>query len=393
MRAIFYSHGGAGNHGCDALVRSTAKIIKKGEHNVDSILLFSYRAEDDYKYNIDSVVDRITNLSYQRGTLKYYFNALLYKLGLKNIFIREKHRKLFDAVKPGDICFSIGGDNYTYDGWPEVLAFVNSELKKRGAKTIFWGCSISEELSKNELFINDMRSFDLITVREPISYKLFAEAGIEDNVVLVSDPAFELDIMDHNIQQYFIDNKPVVGINLSPLIMNCETSNNMSLDNYRELVKYLLGNTDYNILLVPHVVWEGNDDREAMRLIYEDFKSARIACLPDMDCTQIKGAIGHCRFFIGARTHATIAAYSQNIPTLVVGYSVKAKGIAESLFGTYQNYVFPVQDLKAPNDLVEAFKWLEANGESIRNILSVQMSEYQERCYAGIERLNKIIKA
>ena len=342
---------------------------------------------------MDSIVDDIINLSYQRGTLKYYFNALLYKIGFKNVFIREKHRKLFNAVKPGDICFSVGGDNYTYDGWPELLAYVNRQLKKRGAKTVFWGCSISEELCMNEMFINDMRSFDLITVREPLSYKLFQDAGIKDNVVMVSDPAFELDITDYDIRQHFDNDKPVVGINLSPLILNCETSDNITLDNYRKLVEYLLDNTDYNILLVPHVVWDDNDDRDAMRMIYEAFKSDRIACLPDMDCTRIKGAIGHCHFFIGARTHSTIAAYSQNIPTLVVGYSIKAKGIAESLFGSYVGYVLPVQDLKMPEDLTEAFKWLETNEESIRKTLKHQMAQYREQCYAGLEALNKIVEA
>lgn len=393
MRAIFYSHGGAGNHGCEALVRSTAKILKKSLDNVESIRLFSYRADDDQKYGIGTIVNDITNLSNERGTLKYYLNALKYKLGFKNTFIREQHKKLFDAIRSGDVCFSVGGDNYTYDGWPELLAYVNRELKKRGAKTVFWGCSISEELARNKTFLDDMLTFDLITVREPISYKLFKDAGITDNVVMVSDPAFELDITSHDVKKYFENDKPVVGINLSPLIMSCETADNVTLDNYRSLVKYLLENTDYNLLLVPHVVWFGNDDREAMRLIYDEFKNVRIACLPDMDCTQIKGAIGNCRFFIGARTHATIAAYSQNIPTLVVGYSVKAKGIAESLFGTHENYVLPVQNLKDAQDLVNAFKWLEANEQDIKNTLTVKMPQYREQCYAGIERLKSIINS
>lgn len=391
MKAILYSHGGAGNHGCEALVRSTAQIIGKQIDGIESIELYSYRSDDDMYYGINRVVDQITNLTYKKNTLKYYLNAILYKSGLKNVFVREQHKKLFQSVRKNDICFSVGGDNYTYDGWPELLAYVNTQLKKRGAKTIFWGCSISEDLIKNEAFLKDMHSFDLITVREPISYQLFQDAGIKNNVVLVSDPAFELNITDHDINQYFPDNKEVIGINLSPLIMACETTDNATLKNYQALVRYLLDKTDYNILLVPHVVWKGNDDREAIELIHKDIESPRVASLPDMDCTELKGAIGHCKYFIGARTHATIAAYSQNVPTLVVGYSVKAKGIAESLFGTYKNFVLPVQDLKAPQDLTDAFKWLEANGTSIKEVLSQRMPEYRQQCYVGIERLKQLI--
>lgn len=399
MKIILYSHGGAGNHGCEALVRSTAKVIKSSVNKDYKVSLFSYQAGEDEHYNVGEVVDSITNLpKYKRGTSQYYMNALLYKLGFKNIFTQLRHQRLFQAVRKGDVCVSVGGDNYTYDGWPEVLAYVNTQLKKRGAKTVFWGCSISKELVKDKTFLNDMHSFDLITVREPISYQLFQDAGIKDNVVLVSDPAFELNVVDYDIKQHFNNNNPIVGINLSPLVMSCETSNNATLDNYQTLVNYILDKTDYNVLFVPHVVWSGNDDRVAIKLLYDGLvktgvskTNGRVACLPDMDCTRLKGAIGHCKFFIGARTHATIAAYSQNVPTLVVGYSIKAKGIAESLFGTYKDYVLPVQELKQKEDLTKAFLWLESNERSIIETLNKKIPEYKKGCYNGIERLRNII--
>ena len=45
---------------------------------------------------------------------------------------------------------------------------------------------------------------------------------------------------------------------------------------------------------------------------YEEFKdTGRVIILPDhLKCHQYKGYIARMRFFIGARTHATIAAYS-----------------------------------------------------------------------------------
>lgn len=390
MKTILYSHSGSGNHGCEALVRSTAKILLSAGV-LDEGYLFSYCANEDSHYGLNNIINHIEENSLKKSSLEYYIRALLYKMGYKYALAKLKHKALFKAVNKGDLCMAIGGDCYTYDGWPELLAYVNRQLKKRGAKTVFWGCSISEDLVKNEAFLKDMRSFDLITVREPISYNLFVNAGIKDNVVLVSDPAFELDVTEHDIRQYFNNDNPVVGINLSPLIMSCETSDNATLSNFRALVKHLLGNTDYNILLVPHVVWKGNDDREAMNLIYDEFKCDRIACLPDMDCTKIKGAIGHCRFFIGARTHATIAAYSQFVPTLVVGYSVKAKGIAESLFGTFEHYVLPVQNLKEKDELTKAFLWIESHEEEIIDTLRDKMPEYRKACYNGTERLSEIV--
>ena len=80
--------------------------------------------------------------------------------------------------------------------------------------------------------------------------------------------------------------------------------------------------------------------------------------IEDQDAMRLKGIISQCRFFVGARTHSTIAAYSCCVPTLVVGYSVKAKGIARDLFGSETNYVLPVQAIENAETLPQFFSWM-----------------------------------
>ena len=92
-----------------------------------------------------------------------------------------------------------------------------------------------------------------------------------------------------------------------------------------------------------------------------------------------KGYISRCRMFIGARTHATIAAYSTCVPTLVLGYSVKSKGIARDIFGTEEHYVLPVQELRNPDELADGFDWLSANETTVRDHLIKTMPEYKAR--------------
>ena len=90
-------------------------------------------------------------------------------------------------------------------------------------------------------------------------------------------------------------------------------------------MKYIIDESNATIALIPHVVWENNDDRKVLRKLYEDLgKNKRIVLVEDHTAPELKYIISHCRLFIGARTHATIAAYSSLVPTLVVGYSVKA---------------------------------------------------------------------
>ena len=53
----------------------------------------------------------------------------------------------------------------------------------------------------------------------------------------------------------------------------------------------------------------------------------------EFNASQIKQVISQFHFFIGARTHATIAAFSSGVPTISIAYSVKAKGINKDLLG------------------------------------------------------------
>ena len=67
---------------------------------------------------------------------------------------------------------------------------------------------------------------------------------------------------------------------------------------------------------------------------------------------------------MGARTHSTIAAYSSDVPTLVIGYSVKSRGIATDLFGSYENYCLPVQELSEPEALIKGYEWIIHNSRN-----------------------------
>ena len=78
----------------------------------------------------------------------------------------------------------------------------------------------------------------------------------------------------------------------------------------------------------------------------------------DAPAALLKGYISKCSFFVGARTHSTIAAYSTGVPTLVIGYSVKSRGIATDLFGAYENYVIPVQDICDPQALIRSYEFI-----------------------------------
>ena len=79
------------------------------------------------------------------------------------------------------------------------------------------------------------------------------------------------------------------------------------------------------------------------------------------------------------------------VPTLVVGYSVKARGIATDLFGTAENYVLPVQSLQKREELLTAFEWLKEHEKEQRSHLQKIMPEYKERAAQGGELLSQLL--
>ena len=378
-----YYHGGSANHGCEAIVRSTAKIL-----GVKPVL-FSTSPEEETKYGVDQVATVVEDsyIPVKKGTLEYLICALDNKLHHHDYeFVRRGHRKMLQKVNRGDVCLSIGGDNYCYPG-ADKLGYYNRMLQEKGCKTVLWGCSIEPSVL-TELVIADLKSYDLITVRESLSYEGLKNAGIVDNVLLCSDPAFQLDVAPCLLPEGFTADN-TIGINVSPLAADC---GNLVMENYMELIRYILEETEWHVLLIPHVVKPDSDDRETLMKLYQAFSdSGKIAVIEDRNCMELKGIISQCRMFIGARTHATIAAYSTCVPTLVAGYSIKARGIAKDIFGSAEHYVVPVQGFDSLECLKNAFIWLCDHENEIRHHLLETMPNYARNAYCGASVLKKLI--
>lgn len=366
-----YYHGGAANHGCEAIVRSTAKIM--GE----PLELWSTSPNEDIRYGLDQIVSvrEDTCIPAKKRSAAYLRGALHRKLlGDDYRFIVDGHRAFFSQVHKGDICFSIGGDNYCYSG-TDRLGYYNKALHRIGAKTVLWGCSVEPDSLVGDV-VDDLKLYDLITVRESLSYEGLIKAGVTENVMLVSDPAFQLDRADCPLPTPCRPGN-TVGVNVSPLAAD---AGSMVMENYEALVSYILEHTDMDVLLLPHVVKAETDDRDTLRVLLARFaESGRVAMAEDHNCMELKGMISQCRFFVGARTHATIAAYSTCVPTLVAGYSVKARGIAKDIFGTDENYVVPVQSFRTRDTLTNAFCWLMERETGVKEHLDAVIPEYRKK--------------
>ncbi len=383
---ILYMHAGSKNHGCEAIVNSTVKLIaaKRREQGIDTklpVLVVSNSVQEDQQYSLgrlekDGLCKLVEDRHIDRDFLAHVFYYGYRKIsGDRESFQRYKYKDAFREYKilvenykkanPGvafegePLAVSIGGDNYCYPEMVEDLILAHNVFRKKGFETVLWGCSIEPDSLKDKKLVADLLAYSKIYARESITYNALIDAGIPKcQLELRKDPAFELETTKVSIPKHFHPGK-TVGINLSPMVQEKETVPGITIENYRNFIKYLLDETDQNIALIPHVVWERNDDRRPLEELYLEFKDTkRVVLIGDAPASELKGYISQCSFFVGARTHSTIAAYSSGVPTLVIGYSVKSRGIATDLFGSYDNYVLPVQDLKEPDEMIKAYKWV-----------------------------------
>lgn len=382
-KIVMYYHGGSKNHGCEAIVRATSKIL-----DMQMMFLYTSAIEEDQQYGLESIVDLQNDIGepLKRGSIDFIRAATCHKLFHNDCkYIELSHKEFFDSVKRDDVYLSIGGDNYCYKG-RDILGYYNKCIHKRGAKTVLWGCSF-DPADMTDKIAKDIKQYDLIIAREQISYEILK--SVNPNTVLLPDPAFQLDKEELPLPEGFVEGN-TIGINLSPLVSDY-ADGKLIIDNYRLLMRYIIETTDYNVALIPHVVKEGNDDRAILTELYQEFKETnRVVMIEDCNCMQLKGYISRCRMFVGARTHATIAAYSTCVPTLVAGYSVKAIGIARELFGTDEHYVVPVQEFKSSEDLTKAFMWMQQREEEIRSHLEKTIPDYKARILEAKELIEKI---
>ena len=381
-RLLMYMHAGSGNHGCEAIVNSVCHMVK------EKVTLLSYYGEEDEKYSLKDLCHIVSERRFEEHKFAHVLYYGYRKItGDRESFIRYRYGDVMKG-KAAPLAISIGGDNYCYDNMLSDLRLANSAFNRKGVRTVLLGCSIEPELLRREDIVADLMRYHTIIARESITYEALKEMVNEQTgeiggrkempqILCYPDPAFTLLKKELPLPEGFAEGN-TVGINVSPMIQDNEKESGITMECYEALIQYIIENTGFQIALIPHVVWARNDDRKPIHTLYEKFKdTGRVVEIGDGTCEELKGYISRCRLFVGARTHATIAAYSSCVPTLVVGYSVKARGIARDLFGQEEHYVLPVQSLRNRDDLVKEFQWLSSQEKEIREKLEKKIPDYR----------------
>ncbi|PEI95111.1 hypothetical protein CN679_04490 [Bacillus pseudomycoides] len=386
MKIMMFAHGGSLNRGCEAIVRSSTNIIKEKVDETKIYLVSSKPETDKIITKLDGIYDGST-----KNIAKYSYDWWMALLKVKlfndeSYAIAKMEDNIIKHIKNMDVCLSIGGDNYCYGEQP-ALYEINKKVKAAGKKLVLWGCSIGEE-DMSERKLGDLKQFDLILARETLTYNMLKNKGL-NNVKLCADPAFTMEKEELKLPKGWQEGN-TIGLNFSPLVWNRNKDSQVAV---RDLINHILDTTDSTIALTPHVMQDGNNDYEVLYTYYEEFKNTgRVIILPNnLNAIQYKGYIARMRFFIGARTHATIAAYSNCVPTMVLGYSIKSKGIAKDLFGE-EKLVLNIEEISNSNKLKAKFDEMVREEGQLKSKLEQTMPNIKKMSYKAVEYLQELAK-
>lgn len=386
-RYFFPFHLDGGNRGCEGIAKGTAKIL-----NCKSENLLAYCQD----ITLD---DRLGLSSYVRLIQKKDINLInkifrKVELLLANTIYQKRYthakysyNELFAQMKNGDIMLSTGGDMLCYD--QNDVTLTNNYVAKKGYKTVLWGCSMGEENLTEEKRAS-LKNFSLIYARESLSYEFFKSLGLK-NVICYPDPAFVLDPEPVDLPSC-LKNNSVIGLNLSNYVTGGFNLDSKFGKEIKVLINHILNDTNFHILLIPHVMWNGQDDRIISNYTFELYRNTGRVHIFESDkynYLQIRYVISKCHSFIGARTHAVISAYSTCTPTIALGYSIKSKGIAKDL-GLSEKLVVESSSKNSKYGLIESFEYMLRNYDGIKEHLCSVIPEYRIKPYTVLEHIKKI---
>jgi colanic acid/amylovoran biosynthesis protein len=390
QRILMIGHGGYYNRGCEAIVRCTATMLRE-RFPASALVLASYDPAGDLAHSF-GLVDHIVPHFSRKWTPLWGIAVAADRLKAGS-GRRWRLRAVRDAIRRSDLVLSIGGDNYCY-GELDMYYYLDDFARRHEVPVVLWGASVETEAASSAK-LRDLSSFDLITARESITVGNLARIGISSTVKHSADPAFLLPSQPVDIHPFWPKGDGVLGLNISPLAARYHQrrASEDLLGICARTLQHAIDKHRVGVVIIPHVTepmpgvecW--NDDLAFMKpLVTRTRRPGRVGIVPpELNAMEMKYVISKCRYFIGARTHSTISALSQGIPTVSMGYSVKAHGINIDLFG-HSRHVCDVRGLQA-GDLSTAIDRLVDDEKEIRDRLKEELPRVRERALRAVEYL------
>jgi colanic acid/amylovoran biosynthesis protein len=300
-----------------------------------------------------------------------------------------------------------GGDVFSsdYGALSRHLAPL-SVAQRRGVPVFFLGHSIGRFLTAHdaESWLRCARRSVGVTVRESSSHQYVVETlGLREVAVRqAADTAFLLEPASPErgrdlARRCGLDEaRPAVACSVSQgIVCYSPQDSEEHARAWTRLVEHIAADGQRQVLVVPHVQEreEHNDDRVlAARLVRSLRHLPSVLAAPDeASAADYKRLISGCAFGVAERMHAAIAGFSSCVPTLTVGYSIKAEGIVRDAYGDAHGVLVPLPRFVAPGQAAALFDRAWTRRDELAGRLAARLPGSIQGALANFEVLRELM--
>jgi colanic acid/amylovoran biosynthesis protein len=381
------------NRGSAAIVESTMRLFAAAEPAA-TFAMPAWDPAQDRRDLPEEVAARVELVPLPRGN-RFVTHLRRYRPGARTwlasgLVMRLVPPAVRRAIDAADAVLSVGGDLYAGDyGFPVVVYAQDAYALARGKPVYLWGASLGEwPAGSRRLLAAHLERFERLFLRDGLSLARAAELVPRARTAPTLDPAFTLPPASFDFDG---PARFDLGLNLSGLAFNLKgvtdrRTQGRVLERLLAAFGAATGIAAPEVLLLPHVFRAGDDgdDHHFLDALQRAYAGpARLTLAPrGRRAGEYKWLLGRCGAVVAARTHVTIAAFSQGVPTLSVAYSLKARGLNRDIFG-HERFCHAA-DALLDADLASTFAELDASADALRARLRAYKAEGRERLDAAV---------
>lgn len=264
-------------------------------------------------------------------------------IGLRAQDLNPIGGRLHQISKQCDVVFDIGaGDSFSDIYGPgriSKMLLASTIILNADVPLVFSPQTIGpfKNPAIKRMALNIMRRSESVASRDHLSTEFARGMNYTGPLIEATDVALRV---PYDQRKDANDGPVKVGINVSGLLFNGgysgENMFGLKLDyaqTIRRLITYFQERGGCDIHLIGHVLSDAQpieDDWRVCKKLADDFPGAQVAPV-FKDPIEVKSYIAGMDFFVGARMHACIAAFSAGVPVVPMAYSRKFEGFFGAL--------------------------------------------------------------
>ena len=376
-----------GNRGCVALSLSAIYIIDRilSDRNIPHRFYLpqsGYEKKEEHAVKVGDV------------TLKFMsmmdITPLSIKQQLKNLFKYKEYQDTKKIYQDADFILDIGqGDSFADIYGKRRFDWIFSQYRL-GMKYKKPYCILPQTIgpfkdaSVRVQACKGVNYAKCVLVRDKQSYDYVKELLPDKPMTEIIDVAFFMPFKRKEFNKNFVH----IGLNVSALLWHggYTQDNQFGLKvDYpsliRSIIDYFLKQANVKVHLIPHVVGSERhveNDYAVSFDLCEEYNHPNLVLSPlFLDPIAAKNYIAGMDFFMGARMHSTIAAFSSGVPVVPMAYSRKFNGL---FIDTLQYPYMVDMKVQSETDMIDVIKQSYEQRKKLKDIEHSRMRTTVEEC-------------